>query len=282
MVNAHSYGREYRYAYNMTAEPGMFLFDGVVKHDLHTGCDQRYVFGDGVYGSETPFAPRPGATAEDDGYLVTFTTDMVRDLSECLIFDAASLTDGPIAKVRLPERISSGTHSCWTSAVAAARQLGRLSRQRIRTSIDGYGASGRACSCRGLLGAGLWTLGAGSRRDQTQGMTTQSRTRHDMRGWPESRVGRRAITLAGLSVTGIVLLVLGFALDVVEPADSYTDSWAQLVWGVGIWVCAVAAFVAGLVAIVRHHERSWMVVLATALGLLPVVLLLSEIALGKF
>jgi membrane-bound ClpP family serine protease len=113
-------------------------------------------------------------------------------------------------------------------------------------------------------------------------MTTHSRAGLDMRGWPESRVGQRAITLAGLGVAGIVLLVLGFALDIVEPADSYTDSWAQLVWGVGIWVCAVAAFVAGLVAIVRHHERSWMVVLATALGLLPVVLLLSEIALGKF
>jgi hypothetical protein len=113
-------------------------------------------------------------------------------------------------------------------------------------------------------------------------MTTHSSIRHDMRGWPESRVGRRAITLAGFSVAGILLLVLSFALGIVEPADSYTDSWAQLVWGVGIWGCAVAAFVAGLVAIVRHHERSWMVVLATALGLLPVVLLLSEIALGKF
>jgi len=78
------------------------------------------------------------------------------------------------------------------------------------------------------------------------------------------------------------VVVFSFAVGVVEPADSYTDSWVQLVWGGGIWVCAVAAFVAGLVAIVRRHERSWMVVLATALGLLPVVLLLSEIALGKF
>lgn len=100
--------------------------------------------------------------------------------------------------------------------------------------------------------------------------------------WPESQVGRRAITFAGLSVTGILLLVLSFALGIVEPAESYTDSWAQLVWGVGIWVCAVAAFVSGLIAIVRHQERSRMVMLATALGLLPVVLLVSEIALGKF
>jgi hypothetical protein len=113
-------------------------------------------------------------------------------------------------------------------------------------------------------------------------MTTQPRTRLGMHGWPESRMGRRAIKFAGLSVTGIVLLVLGFALEIVEPADSYTDSRAQLVWGLGIWVCAVAAFVAGLVAIVRHHDQSWLVVLATALGLLPVLLLLSEIALGKF
>ena len=113
-------------------------------------------------------------------------------------------------------------------------------------------------------------------------MSTQPRTRPAVRGWPETRIGQWAITLAGLSVTGIVLLVLGFVLDIVEPADSYTDSWAQLVWGAGIWVCAVAAFVAGLVAIVRHHERSWTVMLATALGLLPLVMLLSEIALGKF
>ena len=44
----------------------------------------------------------------------------------------------------------------------------------------------------------------------------------------------------------------------------------------------VAAFVTGLVATLRHHERSWMVMLATVLGLLPLVLLLSEIALGNF
>ena len=71
-----------------------------------------------MYGSETPFAPRPDATAEDDGYLITFTTDVGRDLSECLVFDATRLTEGPVARVRLPERISSGTHSCWTPASA--------------------------------------------------------------------------------------------------------------------------------------------------------------------
>ena len=103
-----------------------------------------------------------------------------------------------------------------------------------------------------------------------------------MRTWPESRVGRWAVTLAGLCVTGVVLLVVASALNVVEPADSYTDSWGQLAWGMGIWACGIGAVVTGLITIVRYHERSWMVALATVLGLLPVVLLVSEIAMGKF
>jgi hypothetical protein len=113
-------------------------------------------------------------------------------------------------------------------------------------------------------------------------MTTHSSPLHDMRVWPESRVGRWAITLAGFTVAGVVLIVLAFALNVVEPATSYTDSWPQLVWGLGIWACGIGAVITGVVAMVRHHERSWMVALATVLGLLPLALLLGEIALGKF
>jgi carotenoid cleavage dioxygenase-like enzyme len=113
MINPQHAGKPYRYTYNMTTAPGWFLFDGVVKVDLQSGSEERYAFGEGVFGSETPMAPRPGASAEDDGYLVTFTTDVGRDLSECLVFDATDLAAGPVARVRLPERISAGTHSCW-------------------------------------------------------------------------------------------------------------------------------------------------------------------------
>ena len=63
-------------------------------------------------------APRVGSTGEDDGYLVTITSDMNRDLSECLVFDARRLADGPIVRVRLPERVSSGTHSTWAPGSA--------------------------------------------------------------------------------------------------------------------------------------------------------------------
>ena len=113
MINAGYAGGEYRYAYAATGKPSWFLFDGLVKHDLQTGAEQRFAFDDGVYGSETAMAPRVGGTAEDDGYLVTLTTDMNADASYCLVFDAARVADGPVCKLALPERISSGTHSTW-------------------------------------------------------------------------------------------------------------------------------------------------------------------------
>ena len=65
-------------------------------------------------------APRVGSTAEDDGYLVTLTTDMNADASYCLVFDAARVADGPVCKLALPERISSGTHSTWAAGLGAA------------------------------------------------------------------------------------------------------------------------------------------------------------------
>ena len=111
MINGRYGGQPYRYSYNATGVPGMFAFDGLVKHDLVTGSEQRVVFGDGVVGSEAPFAPRTGSTAEDDGYLVTFVSDLAADTSDALLLDARDLST--VCRIRLPQRISSGTHSFW-------------------------------------------------------------------------------------------------------------------------------------------------------------------------
>jgi carotenoid cleavage dioxygenase-like enzyme len=113
MINAGYAGAKYRYSYAATGKPSWFLFDGLVRHDLVTGSEQRFAYEDGVYGSETAMAPRVGSAREDDGYLVTLTTDMTADASYCLVFDAARVADGPVCKLALPERISSGTHSTW-------------------------------------------------------------------------------------------------------------------------------------------------------------------------
>ena len=113
MINGTHAGRKHRYSYSATSVPGWFLFNGIIKHDAQTGSEEKYTLPEGVYASETAMAPRVGSTGEDDGYLVTIVSDMNRDSSECLVFDARNLTDGPIARVQLPERVSSGTHSTW-------------------------------------------------------------------------------------------------------------------------------------------------------------------------
>lgn len=113
MMNADYATTDYRYAYAATGKPNWFLFDGLVRHDLHTGAEEHYCFGDGVFASETSVAPKLGATSEEQAYLVTITTDLNNDASYGVVFDAARVADGPICQVRLPERVSSGTHSTW-------------------------------------------------------------------------------------------------------------------------------------------------------------------------
>ncbi len=113
MINPSVAGKPYRYAWQMTAKPGWFLFDGISRLDVETGTTQHYQFPDGVYASEAPMAPRQGSTAEDDGYVVTLVTDMNENRSACLVFDASDVSAGPMASIALPQRVCVGTHSYW-------------------------------------------------------------------------------------------------------------------------------------------------------------------------
>jgi carotenoid cleavage dioxygenase-like enzyme len=113
MFNQRYAGRPYRYAYSTTAKPGWFLFDGFVKHDLHTGESWSVKLPEGRYASEAPFVPRTNATSEDDGYLVSFVIDQNTGTSECVLIDCLRFDDGPVVRIALPHKISSGTHSVW-------------------------------------------------------------------------------------------------------------------------------------------------------------------------
>ena len=122
-VNANFVGRKTRYAYNQilplphegSLEGRCQTFSGFVRYDLEGGAMQRYDYGAGVYGSEAPIAPAHGATrdtAEGKAYAVSFVTDSNDWSSACLIFDAEDITR-PIAKVKIPRRISIGFHTTW-------------------------------------------------------------------------------------------------------------------------------------------------------------------------
>jgi carotenoid cleavage dioxygenase-like enzyme len=91
-------------------------FTALVKYNNDTGQRQQWDYGEGVFGSEAVFAPKPGAdrnSAEDDGYVITLVTDSNTWQSDCLVFDATDVAQGPIARVRMPHRVPWGFHATW-------------------------------------------------------------------------------------------------------------------------------------------------------------------------
>ena len=124
VINQKYGGRPYRYVYSAIPKPGWFLFDGLCKHDVDSGRSWSMSFGEERYGSEAGFAPRVDAQGEDDGYLVSFVTDLIEDRSECVIVNATDIESGPVARIILPGRISSGTHATWAQGddIRAAQQ----------------------------------------------------------------------------------------------------------------------------------------------------------------
>ena len=113
-MNTQTLGRPSRYAYNVHIAPDKtLLFDGIFKYDTQTGrCDAQWL-GEHRYGSEAPFAPRPNAQSEDDGYLVSFVYDARENRSEVVVFDAHDFTREPLARILIPQRVPIGFHACW-------------------------------------------------------------------------------------------------------------------------------------------------------------------------
>jgi len=115
------HGVKSKYSYHqripLLHEGGYTLrFTGLVKYNNDTGQHSQWDYGPGVFGSETVFAPKPGAdrnSAEDDGYVITLATDSSNWESHCLVFDATDIVQGPIARVKLPHRVPSGFHATW-------------------------------------------------------------------------------------------------------------------------------------------------------------------------
>lgn len=109
-------GKPYQFTFNSLFMPGHWLMTGIKKYDLKSGGMDRIEYGEGRFGSEVCVALRDDYTAEDDGYVITFVNDMQADTSECVVYDAAHVSDGPVCRIVLPERISAGTHACWVEA----------------------------------------------------------------------------------------------------------------------------------------------------------------------
>jgi hypothetical protein len=87
------------------------------------------------------------------------------------------------------------------------------------------------------------------------------------------------VSLAGLALVGTVALAIAFAAGL-ESADSFSDNWLLSAAGVAILASAAASAATGLLALIRRHDHSWLVVTATGAGVLVTALMLQQVAEG--
>lgn len=100
-------------------QPSTVEMRGLRHHDLATGTAQRWVPSPGDQNSEPVFAPRPGATAEGDGWILACVHRGASDTTDVVILDAIDIAAGPVATVHLPRRIPAGFHGIWLADRAA-------------------------------------------------------------------------------------------------------------------------------------------------------------------
>jgi carotenoid cleavage dioxygenase len=118
-------GRAHRFAYvptrvDATGPPG--VFDALLRHDAERGTASVHRYGPGRFTGEAVFVPRPGATGEQDGWVLSFVYDAGRNASDLVILEAGDFTGAPVATVRLPVRVPEGLHGNWVPGpLAAAR-----------------------------------------------------------------------------------------------------------------------------------------------------------------
>jgi carotenoid cleavage dioxygenase len=110
-INDALMGRPTRFGYVMDGEMTSFL-----KVDLRGGPTLRHRHGPGRLGGEGVFVPKPDATAEDDGWLITYVFDREAGTSEMVVIDTQAFDGEPVARVLIPRRIPYGFHGTWLPA----------------------------------------------------------------------------------------------------------------------------------------------------------------------
>lgn len=95
-----------------------------MKHEVVNGTTEIHDYGPERVTLEPVFVRRPGAVAEDDGWIMSYVYDGNRNLSDVVILDAQDFGGDPIATIYLPVRVPFGFHGGWAPDTDPVRLLG--------------------------------------------------------------------------------------------------------------------------------------------------------------
>ena len=112
-------GRPYRYLFMGAAhrESGNAPLQAILKLDVTTGKEQLWSAAPQGFISEPIFIPRPNASQEDDGWVLTLVYNAGYHRSDVVILDGRDLNQGPVARLHLKHHVPYGLHGSWTPNV---------------------------------------------------------------------------------------------------------------------------------------------------------------------
>lgn len=109
-------GGRARYVYAAAfAGSGARYFDAVQKLDLESGTSSVAPCAPGTFPSEPQFVPRPGASREDDGWVLHLLYRAATHTSALVVRDARDLAAQPVAEVELPHHVPYVFHGAWAA-----------------------------------------------------------------------------------------------------------------------------------------------------------------------
>jgi carotenoid cleavage dioxygenase len=107
-------GQFYQYGYSLGVSNNLQPdFGRIIKYDFVKDRSELYEFAEGKMGSESVFVPSENNNREDDGYLLSYVYDRATDKSDLMILNAEDINSGPIAQIKLPQRVPFGFHGNW-------------------------------------------------------------------------------------------------------------------------------------------------------------------------
>jgi hypothetical protein len=90
---------------------------------------------------------------------------------------------------------------------------------------------------------------------------------------PSTKLGRWSV---GLAATFVVLFIINSAVFMRLTQEAPWQHTILPFYGIAMLLCGLGAGIAGLIAVIRRHERSWLVWLTMLPGVLVMFLLLGE------
>ena len=93
-----------------------FFFHAITRIDFETGTADTWDAGPRRFVSPVQMVPRPGATREDDGWLLAWVLDAERSRTDIVVLDAANPSRGPLATIRNAPALPAVSHVHFSAA----------------------------------------------------------------------------------------------------------------------------------------------------------------------